>query len=175
MSEPAWDELARLDEGTLQTELLRIADAAMAGKTGADEEVAARELPEPVKMLWLLSWLDFEVSQGSLLAFFYNSHGRFASDAADALNRIGAQGMAQILRQAEESVRRNTQQWDAQRAETDEAGEYAVVHPYRDLIDADELDALTDRYWAAAEADDWGAKLDRYLRAAVEMRCEDRS
>lgn len=30
-------------------------------------------------------------------------------------------------------------------------------------------------YWAAADADEWGQKLDRYLREAVEAENQDRS
>jgi hypothetical protein len=43
-----------------------------------------------------------------------------------------------------------------------------VVHAYRDLPGAAELDALTDRYWDAADADNWGEKLERYLASEVD-------
>lgn len=76
-------------------------DTATEGKTGAEEDAAVAGLPDPVRVIWLLNWLDYEVSQGSLLAYFFNSHGRFATQTADVLDRIGATGMAQVLRQAE--------------------------------------------------------------------------
>lgn len=40
-----------------------------------------------------------------------------------------------------------------------------MLHPYRELAGAAELDALTDRYWEAADADNWGEKLERYLES----------
>jgi hypothetical protein len=86
MQEPDWNALAGLDDAARQVEVLRLASAAMAGKTDLDEEVAAAELPEPLRVMWVLNWLDFEVTQGSLLAFFYNSHGRFAAEAAAGLD-----------------------------------------------------------------------------------------
>lgn len=57
----------------------------------------------------------------------------------------------------------------------DQAGEYAVVHPYKRLAGADRLSSLTDEYWAAAQADEWGPRLDRYLREAVQAESQDRS
>jgi hypothetical protein len=75
--------------------------------------------------------------------------------------------MAEVLRRAEVIARGDDQQWAARHEEMEEAGEYAIVRPYRSLSGAEELSALTDAYWAAAEADEWGAKLDRYLGEAV--------
>jgi hypothetical protein len=53
------------------------------------------------------------------------------------------------------------------RADLDEGGRYAGLNPYRELAGAAELDALTDRYWDAADAYDWGEKLERYLASKV--------
>ena len=83
---PDWRLLAELSSGNLQAALLARADAVMDGKSGPEED---RLLPEPVRAIWLLSWLDFEVSQGSLLAYFYNSHGRHAPLAVEVLRRMG--------------------------------------------------------------------------------------
>lgn len=58
-------------------------------------------------------------------------------------------------------------EWAARRHGLSELGEYAVIQPYAGLPGADELDELTDRYWEAAELDNWGDKLDAYLREQV--------
>ena len=93
-------------------------------------------MPAPMRALWYLSWLDFEVAQGSLIAYFENSHGRHARDALAALRRIGADRTAEVVALAAEAVHAGA--WE-------------------------ELDELTDRYRDAADREDWGARLDAYL------------
>jgi len=132
--------LTQLDSAALQEELLRLSNDAMSGLSGRAEDDAASALPEPVRVMWLINWLDFEIAQGSLLAYFYNSHGRFAVQAAAALEAIGAPRMAAIVRSAQ------AMSGDDQR-----------------------LEELTDEYWRAADADDWGPKLDRFLRRSVDQ------
>lgn len=135
-----WTELAKLDAAQLQSALLRLSNEAMRGRSGADEEEAGARLPEPLRVMWLINWLDFEVAQGSMLAYFYNSHGRFAADAAEALDSIGARSMAAIVREAAACAANN---------------------------DDGRLEELTDRYWSTAQVDDWGTKLDRFLIGSV--------
>ncbi|HET9051503.1 MAG TPA: hypothetical protein VFO60_07345, partial [Candidatus Dormibacteraeota bacterium] len=48
--EPDWAGLAALHPVALVTELMRIADARMSGRTGADEDAAAAALPAPVRL-----------------------------------------------------------------------------------------------------------------------------
>jgi len=169
---PDWTLLAGLDPGDLQTALLAEADAVMDGQPGPEEDRLLPALPEPLRAIWLLNWLDYEVSQGSLLAYFYNRHGRHAQLAAGVLRRIGANRMADVVAEAAASYERASAEWAARRAEMDAAGEFAVVKPYRGLSNADELSRLTDQYWQAAADDDWGSKLDIYLRDQVRRLTE---
>src|SRR5215510_3764054 len=169
---PDWTLLAGLDPGDLQTALLAEADAVMDGQPGPEEDRLLPALPEPLRAIWLLNWLDYEVSQGSLLAYFYNRHGRHARLAAGVLRRIGANRMADVVAEAAASYERASAEWAARRAEMDAAGEFAVVKPYRGLSNADELSQLTDQYWQAAADDDWGSKLDIYLRDQVRRLTE---
>lgn len=141
MTDIAWRALTLLDAASLQQELLRLSDDAMRGLTGAAEDGAARQLPEPLRVMWLVNWLDFEVAQGSFLAYFYNSHGRFAAEAASALDAIGADGMATVVRDASAAAA---------------AG------------DDERLEQLTADFWRAAAHEDWGSKLDRFLLLTVE-------
>jgi hypothetical protein len=55
------------------------------------------------------------------------------------------------------------------RAELDALGELAVVKPYAGLPNAHDLARLTDQYWQAADDDDWGSRLDAYLREQVRL------
>ena len=162
-----WAELAALDAVALQGALLDGAEERLAGLEGPDEAAALAALPEPVRVIWLLGALDFEVSQGSLLAYFYNSAGRYAAEAAAALELIGARRMAGVVREARASM-------GDERAATGDV-EFAVVHPYAGLSNADVLERLTDEYWEAADADDWGEKLDAYLVGAMRERAEGRA
>lgn len=169
---PDWTLLARLDADDLQMALLAAADAVMDDQSDPQEDRLLPELPEPLRAIWLLDWLDFEVSQGSLLAYFYNSHGRHARLAAGVLRRIGANRMADVVAEAAASCERASGEWAARRAEMDAAGEWAVVKPYAGLPNADHLVQLTDQYWQAAAADHWGSRLDTYLRDQVSLLAE---
>lgn len=166
---PNWRLLADLTPDELQTALLAEADAVMDGKSGPEEDRLLLALPEPVRAIWLLSWLEFEVTQGSLLAYFYNSHGRHASLAAEVLRRIGASRMAGVVTRAAASYGRASAGWAARHAELDALGEFAVVRPYVGLPNADDLDQLTDQFRQAADDDDWGPRLDTYLHEQVAL------
>jgi hypothetical protein len=169
---PDWRLLANLAPSDLQTALLAQADAAMDGQPGPEEDRLLPALPEPLRAIWLLNWLDFEVSQGSLLAYFYNRHGRHARLAVEVLRRIGANRMGDVVAEAAASYEHASAEWAARRAKMDAAGEFAVVKPYAGLSNARDLDRLTDQYWQAADDDDWGSKLDLYLRERVRLLAE---
>jgi hypothetical protein len=169
---PDWKLLADLTPNDLQTALLAEVDAVMNGQSSPEKDRLLVTLPEPLRAMCLLNWLDYEVSQGSLLAYFYNTHGRHASLAVDVLRRIGAHRMADVVAEAAASYERASAEWAARRTEVDAAGEFAVVKPYAGLSNARDLDRLTDQYWQAAEDDDWGAKLDAYLSKQVTLLAE---
>ena len=86
--------------------------------------------------------------------------------------RIGANRMADIVSEAPASYVRASAEWAARRADIDAAGEFAVVKPYQGLPNADHLVRLTRQYWQAAADDDWGSKLDIYLREQVRLLTE---
>lgn len=138
-----WAAVAAMDGAEMQRAVLDESGAIMRPHLGSAEaeDRQLHELSEPLRAMWLINWLDYEVAQGSLLAYFYNSHGRHAPQAADLLDRMGARRMADVLREAMAA-----------------AG----------TSDADErLEVLTDRYWEAAEDDGWGDLLDAYLRREI--------
>jgi hypothetical protein len=72
MVEPHWAALEDLDDNQLEATLLEYLDAVMAGRPAHAEDALLVALPRPPQVLWLLNWLEFEVSQGSLLAYFFN-------------------------------------------------------------------------------------------------------
>jgi hypothetical protein len=169
---PDWRALAALSPGGLQAALLAEAETAMQGHYGPDEDRLLPTLPEPVRAIWIISWLDFEVAQGSLLAYFYNSHGRHASLAVEVLRKIGANRMADVVSEAAASHEHAFAEWTARRAENDALGEFAVVKPYAGLPNAHDLTQLTDQYWQAADDDDWGSRLNAYLHQQVRLLAE---
>jgi hypothetical protein len=166
---PDWELLADLTPNDLQIALLAEASAILDRQSGPEEDRLLSALPEPVRAIWLLDWLDYEVSQGSLLAYFYNSHGRHAQLAAEVLRRIGANRMADVMAEAAAIHGHAFTAWAARRAELDALGEFAVVKPYAGLPNAHDLVRLTDQYWQAANDDDWGSRLDAYLREQVRL------
>jgi hypothetical protein len=162
-----WALLAALEPGDLQARLLAEAGAVMDGHDGEEEDRLLASLPEPLRATWLVDWMDFEISQGSILAYFYNSHGRHARLAASVLSQIGAATMASILSEAIDVYERSPAEWEARRASNDALGEGTVLRPYKNLPGTSALSQLTDQFWDAASTDDWGAKLDHYLAGQV--------
>lgn len=168
MVEPDWAALEDLDDNQLAATLLEYLDAVMAGRSAQAEDALLAVLPRPLQALWLLSWLEFEVTQGSLLAYFFNSAGRHAALAVAALHDIGAGRMEQVLTEAAAVVAADGAAWDKGRSDLDALGEWTVTQPYRGLPQADILGgSMTSRFWEAAQIDDWGQRLDAYLRRQV--------
>ncbi len=164
-----WRELSGRSPGEVQAALLAELDLVMGGLSHEEEDELLASLPEPLRVMWVLNWLDFEVSQGSLLAYFFNAHGRHAALAVQALREIGAVGMADVVMRAAESVAAAREEWASRRHDMNRELEYSVVRPYVGLSNADELSELTELYWAAAdEGKWWGDKLDAFLTSAVE-------
>ena len=119
-------------------------------------------------MLWLLNWLEFEVAQGSLLAYFFNSSSRHAALAVAALRDIGAGRMAEVLAEAAAVVAAHRAAWDQRRSDLDALPEWTVTRPYHGLPQADLLGgSMTSRFLEAAQLDDWGSQLGAYLRRQV--------
>jgi Domain of unknown function (DUF4375) len=168
MVEPGWASLEDLDDDQLQAALLEYLDAVMARQPAQAEDVLLAALPRPLQVLWLLNWLEFEVAQGSLLAYFFNRHGRHAALAVAALQDIGAGHMAQVLKEAAVVVAAHRTAWDKRRSDLDAHPEWTVTQPYRGLPQAETLGgSITSRFWEAAQTDDWGEKLDEFVRRRV--------
>lgn len=159
-----WQDIETLEGPALVERLLHNVEAVLDADPEREDD-ALRALPGPMQIVWLLHQLDFEAIQGSLSAYFLNSAGRHAAGAVESLRRIGAEEMATVVEQARELVAGHAEAWAARRDELDAEGEFAVVQPYDDLAGEDELDALTDLYFLAAEREDWGGKLERHVTA----------
>ena len=94
-------------------------------------------------------------TQGSLLAYFFNSAGRHAALAVAALHDIGAERMEQVLTEAAAVVAADGAAWDKGRSDLDALPEWTVTQPYRGLPQADILGgSMTTRFWEAAQIDD---------------------
>jgi hypothetical protein len=154
----------------LESDLLSALDRMMDGLSAQQEDELLATLPEPLGVLWVLSCLDFEVTQGSFLAYFYNSAGRHARVAAAALREIGARRMAGALDTAIESMAAAEGEWVRRREELDALPVYSVVTPYVGLSNARRLSDLTDEYWTAADEDDWGERLEAFVVRAVQRQ-----
>lgn len=150
--------------------LLNWVDEVMDGHDGAEEDSILAGLRPPLNVMFLLNWLDFEVMQGSFLAYFLNSHGRHARLAARALETIGAAQTASVLERARGIVEANAAAWNARNEELDQLEEFAVVRPYVGLPGADELSQLTGEYWDAQRSDRYNDLFNDYFRRSVVQR-----
>jgi hypothetical protein len=146
-----WRALHGLSPAQLTSVLQAELHIAMRGLSEEEEDELLSRLPSPLRVLWVLDWLDFEAAQGSLLAYFFNSHGRHARLAVQALRDIGAVQMPSVVLQVTESVTAARGEWAACHDELDHGPVRAVVQPYAGLSNAKQLSELTDQYWAAAE------------------------
>jgi hypothetical protein len=165
---PDWAALEDLDDTQLAATLLEYLDGVMAGRSAEAEDALLAALPWPLQVLWLLGGLEFEVAQGSLLAYFFNSAGRHAALAVAALHDIGAGRMEEVLTEAAAVVAADRAAWDRRRSDLDALPEWTVTQPYQGLPQADTVGgSMTSRVWEAAEIDDWGQQLDAYLRRQV--------
>jgi Domain of unknown function (DUF4375) len=171
-AEPDWQHLSTLNDGDLQMGLLNWIDQVMHGHHGTEDEEDAilAGLRPPLDVMFLLNWLDFEVVQGSFLAYFLNSHGRHASLAAQALRTIGAAETASVLERAGRVFETNAAAWNARNEELDQLEEFAVVRPYVGLPGADELSQLTDEFWEAQRRDRYPDLFNDYFRRSVVER-----
>jgi len=147
--------------------LLNWLDDAMGGHYGSEEDAMLAGLSPPLNVMFLLNWLEFEVTQGSFLAYFLNSHGRHSTLAAQALRTIGATETAAVLDRARAVFETNSAAWQARQEELNQLEEYAVVTPYVDLPGVEELSDLTDEYWEAQRRDRYSDLLSDYFRRSV--------
>jgi Domain of unknown function (DUF4375) len=171
-----WQALSSLEAGELQTQLLDHANEEMKGLDADQEAETLPTLPDPMRIIWVLSSLSIEVMMGSFLAYFMNSAGRHSTAAITALSEIGATRMAAVLKRAARSVELNRDAWSSRKIEIDEAAEaYDVLTPYEDLPNADELSDLTDEFREAEDQDNWGDLLDSYLKRSVERLAKTES
>jgi Domain of unknown function (DUF4375) len=168
--EPDWQHLSTLKDGDLQMGLLDWIDHVMHGQHGTAEDAILAGLRPPLNVMFLLNWLDFEVTQGSFLAYFLNSHGRHASLAAQALRTIGAAETAAVLERARGVVEAHAAAWNARNEELDQLEEFDVVRPYVGLPGADELSHLTDDFWEAQRRDRYTDLFNSYFRRSVVQR-----
>ncbi|HEX9097511.1 MAG TPA: DUF4375 domain-containing protein [Candidatus Dormibacteraeota bacterium] len=168
--EPNWQRLSALNDGDLQMSLLNWIDELMDGHYGEEEDTILGGLRPPLNVMFLLNWLDFELTQGSFLAYFLNSHGRHARLAAQALKTIGAAKTASVLERAVGVFEANSAAWNARNEEMDQLEEFAVVRPYVGLPGADELSDLTEKYWDAQRSDRYTDLLNDYFRRSVVER-----
>jgi Domain of unknown function (DUF4375) len=165
--EPDWQRLSTLDDGDLQMGLLNWLDDAMHGHDGTEEDAILAGLRPPLNVMFLLNWLEFELVQGSFLAYFANSHGRHATLAGQALRTIGATETASVLDRARGVFEANAGAWHARQEELNQLEEYAVVTPYTGLPGVDALSDLTDEYWEAQRRDHFSHLFDDYFRRSV--------
>lgn len=126
-------------------------------------------LRPPLNVMFLLNWLEFEVVQGSLLAYFANSHGRHAALAAQALRTIGPTETASVLDRARDIFGANSDAWHARQEEMNQLEEFAVVTPYAGLPGVHALSDLTDEYWEAQRRDRFSDLFDDYFRGSVKQ------
>jgi len=147
--------------------LLNWLDDAMRGHYGAEEDALLAGLRPPLNVMFLLNWLEFEVTQGSFLAYFANSHGRHATLAAQALRTIGATETAAVLDRARGVFEANSEAWHARQEEMNQLEEFAVVTAYAGLPGVDAISDLTDEYWEAQRRDRYSDLFSDYFRRSV--------
>ncbi len=67
---------------------------------GRIESGGIQALTQAERRLFAITWLYLETNNGSLHQFFFNNAGKFATDALEGLEMVGAPQTADILRRA---------------------------------------------------------------------------
>jgi hypothetical protein len=165
VNEPDWVILSSLGAFELQERLIEWVNDLVRDLDENETNTVVAGLPAPLRVAWLLSWLDTEVIMGGFPGYFFNQ-GRHAGLAAEALIEIGAPAMASVLQEANRSVQIHEDAWEAHRAEVYDAGEFAIVSGYGD-IPTDELSRLTKAFWEGADGAEFRQRLDEYLRRST--------
>lgn len=162
-----WQNLDDLEPGDLQARLLDNLDLLVSASDPSTEDSALEEMPEALTILWFLNWLEFEVAQGSLVGYLFNSHGRHAGKAADALRSVGAVRSAQLLDRAAEVARAHRAEWAERHAALDALPLHSVVTPYVDLAGVDEISRLADEFEDAVHLENYGERLDNFVASGL--------
>ena len=173
MDEPHWAGLARSDDPNLYGTLQKWLDAAMKGKYGEpDEDTVLAQLAPPLRIVWVLGWLEFEVLTGGFNAYFMNDQRSHADMAADALRTIDAPRFAAIVERATEIFDTNADAWADRGDEIDQSEMYAVIKPYEELPGVEDLSKLTLEWYEEERRQHWRRPLYDYLRRAVRELAE---
>jgi hypothetical protein len=64
---------------------------------GINSEEKLRAVAAPDRYLWLVFWLQWEVDNGGIDQFLWNSKGDYAMETLEALNAIGASDAHKLL------------------------------------------------------------------------------
>jgi hypothetical protein len=168
MQLPDWTSLTTLEPMELSRRLQEWLDELMKGKYGSKEEdQILGELPEPLQAVWVLNWMDFEVTMGSLLAYFGNGQRRHVDAAIRGLRTIGATGMASVLERATAVYDTNADAWSERDKELNQLDEYSIVQPYKELPGVEQLSELTDAYYQMEKEESWRRRLADYVQRSV--------
>lgn len=132
---------------------LRAADAIVA-RHGYD----VHAVPHPVRVVYLVGQLEFELVGGGVAQWLSNRSGRYAGATVAALREIGAEACACIVERMIVPIGPEERlDDDAWRADVVRLAPIDVVGAWRSLADdllewPDDVDALLRRYVAANEA-----------------------
>ena len=139
-----WDGIADLDPSEVEQRLVANVDLLLAARpTGATEVATVSSWPEPLRTLWYLNWLQYEIDLGGMTGFLYNRNEQLAATAA-ALVRTGAVGSARVIDEAR-----------------------ALLDEEPDAWHGDAAAALEERFEEQSDLDDREACLTRYLVATL--------
>lgn len=115
-------------------------------------------LSESERVVWLISWADFEVNLGGATGYLYNSAGDHLPDLPGAFATIGCAELADTARKLSVALARFCDVRDrVQRQEAME--EHAEKEPIAGL-----MDDFTDRIQTASEG--FGTRLLEFIRSS---------
>jgi len=108
-----------------------------------------RAMAAPDRYLWLIFWLGWQVENGGISQFFWNSQGDYALETLEALQAIGAAESYRVLAQACALFPdgRPSQDQEVRQDQIRDISAHAGVEDIDDMIVGD-LDAnLTELLW----------------------------
>jgi hypothetical protein len=128
-----------IDKGEMNRRLIRLSE----NSTSRFWRLDYKDLSIPERVFLVIWELESEVNNGGFHQYFYNSSGALAPHAVSALKAIGAQGTADIVQRALNTVRAIT-------AWSDDANRKALINQLSSET-RQILGELDQEYYACAE------------------------
>jgi hypothetical protein len=135
--------LRSISDAEVEQAIIDYASSKLEGNYDRETEIV-RELPAGIRATYLTWIVEAEVNNGGFNQYYYNSDGRFASEAVAAFEYFGAQEHAALMREANAVRAREA-------AEMAKFKEKGTLEAFSESYEETKLGPLDDRFYKLTE------------------------